>query len=121
MLSQPQLIGLIATLFTLLVAMVAVVFNALRERIKALEAANNSAVIQSRVDAIAADIARLEGRFDQRQRDRDKFDYEWRHGEYVDTINSINVRLLPLPTAIEALKEQVARLDRKVFNGQTAR
>jgi hypothetical protein len=115
--SPEQLIGIISVLFLLLVALVGLLYRIISSRLDKLEAANNSAVLKTRIDEIAADIARLEGRFDQRQRDKDKFDYEWRHGEYVDTINAINLRLLPLPKAIEALEKWVEKLDRKVFNG----
>ena len=104
--SQAQLLSLIGVLFALLVSMVAVIFNGLRERIRALESADNAAVLQSRLDALATDLAKLEGRFEQRTRDKDKSDFDWRHGEYSQAISDINLRLYPLPKQLEALEKR---------------
>jgi hypothetical protein len=141
--STAQLFSLIGVLFALLATLVGVIFSGLRERIKDLEARDNQAVLQSRLDAIAAELSKLEGRFEQRSKDRDKFDYEWRHGEYSNAISAINLMLYPLetkmeiaeknieslrewrhmvgdaylPRAVDAIEGRVTRIESKVFNG----
>ncbi len=133
--SDAQLISLIGVLFALLVALVGVIFNGLRERIK------------SRLDASTLEIAKLEARFEQRSKERNEIDYAFRHTQYVNDINSINVRLWPLgqkvediekrldslhewkhvvgeaylPRAVDDIERRVGKLETKVFNGQLPR
>jgi hypothetical protein len=141
--STAQLFSLIGVLFALLATLVGVIFSGLRERIKDLEAANNTAVLLTRIDALTASLSNLDGRFEQRSKDRDKFDYEWRHGEYSNAISAINLMLYPLetkveiaeknieslrewrhmvgdaylPRAVDAIEGRVTRIESKVFNG----
>lgn len=115
--SAPQLLSLVGTLFALLVALVGVIFNSLRERIKTLEARDNSAVILTRLDAATQAHGKLEGRFEQWTKDKVEFDYHWRHEQYVSDINSINGCLLPLSQQAKDFEKRVTRLESKVFNG----
>jgi hypothetical protein len=141
--STAQLFSLIGVLFALLATLVGVIFSGLRERIKDLEARDNSAVLLARIDALTASLSNLDGRFEQRSKDRDKFDYEWRHGEYSNAISAINLMLYPLgakmeiaeknieslrewrhmvgdaylPRAVDAIEGRVTRIESKVFNG----
>jgi hypothetical protein len=141
--SQAQLLSLIGVLFALLATLVGVIFNGLRERIKAIEARDNQAVLLTRIDALTTGLSNLDGRFEQRSKERDKFDYEWRHGEYSNAISAINLMLYPLetkmeiaekniesmrewrhmvgdaylPRAVDAIEGRVTRIESKVFNG----
>lgn len=141
--STAQLLSLIGVLFALLVALVGVVFNGLRERIRTLEARDHSAVLLARVDAIADALNKLEGRFEQRTKDKDEFDHKFRHGQYVNDITSINTKLWPLiqkvddlekrldglhewkhvvgesylPRAVDDIERRVEKLEGRVFNG----
>jgi hypothetical protein len=108
--STAQLIGIISALFALLATLVGVIFNGLRERIRSLEARDNQAVLLTRVDSLAEALVKLEGRFEQRTKDKDEFDYRFRHGQYVNDINSINLSLLPLVQRVEALDERLDSL-----------
>lgn len=141
--STAQLVSLVGVLFALLVALVGVIFNELRGRIKVLEARDNQAVLLTRIDASTLEIAKLEARFDQRTKDKDEFDYKFRHGQYVNDITAINTLLWPLATKMEVVEKDIEglrdwkhlvvdpyvpgtinehdrrlnRLDAKVFNG----
>jgi len=94
------------------------------------------ALLQHRIAAIASSLTKLEGRFEQRAKDRD--------AEYVNTITAINKELWPLlqqvktlekdqqgmrdwkhlvvdkylPRAVEEHERRLNKLDAKVFNGQ---
>jgi hypothetical protein len=141
--SAAQLLSLIGVLFALLVALVGIVYRGISARLDRLEARDNQAVLLTRIDALAASLSNLDGRFEQRSKDRDKFDYEWRHGEYSNAISAINLMLYPLetkmeiagksieqlrdwkhavvdpyiPRAVDEHERRLNRLDAKVFNG----
>jgi hypothetical protein len=91
------------------------------------------------IRGLREDIVRLE----QWTKDKEKFDYEFRHDEYGRAITGINEKLWPAVTKIEALEKEteslrewkhmvidpyipraideherrINRLDQKVFNG----
>lgn len=58
-------------------------------------------------------IAKLE----QWTKDKETFDYAFRHHDYSPTIGKINAQLYPLSVQIAQLEARVTRLDHKVFNG----
>lgn len=88
-------------------------------------------------------ISQFEARFEQWKRDKEKFDYEFRHNEYSPAISRINGDLWPLmklvegidkrvgelkewkhvvadaylPRAIDEHERRINRLDAKIFNG----
>lgn len=93
--------------------------------------------------ATNASVVKLETATLQWQRDKEKFDHEFRHDEYAPAITSINAKLWPLvkqvevlegeqrkvedwkhntvdpyiPRAIDEHERRINRLDSKVFNG----
>lgn len=90
------LLGIISAIYALLLVVVGFIvkdlLNGLRERIRILEAANNAAVLLSRIDTHEKDLEGLR---------------KWKH-LVIDPY---------VPGAIDALKDRTDRLDRKVFNG----
>lgn len=101
------------------------------------------AFLRKESTATNADIAKLETRFEQWTKDKEKFDHDFRHDEYGPAIDSINGKLLPfiaqmaiidkridevkdwkheigeayLPRAVDEHERRLNRLDLKVFNG----
>lgn len=136
--SQAELLSLIGALFALLCAVVAFIVRYIL--------ANHTAVLVSRLDANTAELGKLEARFEQRTKDKDAFDYAFRHTQYVNDISGINVLLWPLvqqvknlderldslhkwkhqvaeaylPRAVDEHERRLNKLDAKVFNGKQA-
>lgn len=101
------------------------------------------AFLRKESTATNADISKLETRFEQWTKDKEKFDYDFRHDEYGPAIDGINSKLLPLvsqatttekrvdelkdwkheivdayiPRAVDEHERRLNRLDLKVFNG----
>jgi hypothetical protein len=101
------------------------------------------AFLRQEIKDARAYLLQLEGRFEQRTKDKDQFDYEFRHNEYSPAITRINSDLLPLmkqveeidkrveelkkwkhgvvdtylPRAVEEHERRLNRLETKIFNG----
>lgn len=129
---------LILLAVSVILALIGTVWQMLRSQLHRMEKTSAEAVA-----SIQAELAKLEGRFEQRAKDRNAFDHAW-HGEYVITIAAINARLFPLevkmenaekdidkvshwrhmvadaylPRGVDAIEGRVSRLEKKVFNGQ---
>jgi len=114
--SQAELLSIVGVLFGLLFGLVAVIYGIVRR-----------------------DISKLE----KWTKEKDQFDYQFRHNEYASTITKINAELWPLrekvanmegdqegmrewkhmvidpyvPRAIDEHERRINRLDAKVFNG----
>lgn len=89
---EAQLLTLIGALFTMLIALVASIYGVLVRRLERLEAANNAAVLLSRIDTHEKDLEGLR---------------DWKH-KVVDAY---------LPRAVDDHHRRLERLERKVFNG----
>lgn len=102
-----------------------------------------SAVLAERMETVNRGLVRVESRFDQYTKDKEKFDYDFRHGEYNIAITSINTQLWPLgerygalekrldslhhwkhevgeaylPRAVDEHERRLNRLEARVFNG----
>lgn len=118
--SQTELLAIVAALFSLCGLLIGVIWKIVR-----------------------AEIASMNTRFEQWTKDKEKFDYEFRHNQYVPAINAINLKLWPLaekvenvetrvdelkewkhltvdayiPRAVDEHERRINRLDAKVFNG----
>lgn len=55
-------------------------------------------------------IAQSESRFEQWKRDKEKFDYEFRHSEYAPAISRIHAELWPMGKQVESLEKRVGEL-----------
>ena len=104
-----ELLSLIGALFALLVALVAVVYRIVDRRIERLESANNSAVLQSRLDAGGQD---REAIWDQIGRSSEEGMRKTVH----DSRNLVTRAL----SGVDDHDRRLDRLESKVFNGRGA-
>src|ERR1051325_12118794 len=82
-----------------------VVWAMLRNRIDRSEGSLKEALGEHR-----AALAKIEDRFEQWVRDKERFDHEFRHDEYAPAIQRINLELYPLVKQVEVREQEREKL-----------
>jgi DNA-binding winged helix-turn-helix (wHTH) protein len=124
--SESVLLSVIGSLLVLVQVLVGYIFSTsnadlrrniadMRERLER----DTSAVLGERIETVSRDMISLESRFEQYVKDKEKFDYDFRHGEYNNAISAINTQVWPLPRAVDEHQRRLDRLETKIFGGNS--
>ncbi len=89
----------------IVLALIAAIWTLLQRRIDRSETATEKALGEHR-----AALAKIETRFEQWIKDKERYDHEFRHDEYAPAIQRINLELYPLAKQVEMLDSELEKL-----------
>ena len=89
----------------ILLALGGIIWTMLQRRIDRGEAA-----FEKSLDEHRAALSKIETRFEQWIKDKERFDHDFRHDEYAQAVTTINLTLYPLAKEVEVMVNELDKL-----------